>query len=335
MDVFPQDLGSRWHVTLVCARTPARHRRGPGLLRGDAAVPVEDKAAERATLGPLGRFWTRGANLDPETAAAGLSGMRTRTLPITLGMGLGALAYAVPMVAMAVAGEPVGAAVFAGATTLMGSLGLFLPRFLFRRVHARPLAANEIEALLGTTSDLLDRAYLTLVADVIRQPEAMIPNEARSALRDALTALAEAIEQLPPAYVPSGATAQSSPDDLRAEAERVRAEAEREPDVVSAASLARQGDALLRQADAQERSATLLRRASVLRNEMIAQTKALRAGLAGFHAGQAEVSGLADLADVARRVAGEATNVARARDELDAVAVAAPAVAVPQQVGRS
>ena len=118
----------------------------------------------------------------------------------------------------------------------------------------------------------------------------------------------------------------------------MRAEAEQELDAVSAASLDRQADALLRRADAQERSATLLRRASVLRSEMIAQTEALRAGLAGFHAGQTDVTGLADLADVARRVAGEATSVARARDELDAGVVAAPAappaVAV-QQVERS
>lgn len=327
MNVFPQDLGRRWHVALVRARARAFSRRGGN---GGAASENASPSGKRPNL--IERFWGGGADLDLARTEAGLTGLRERTRPMSLGLTLGSLAYLLPAGVMAAQGEPVGAAVFAGTTALMGSLGLFLPRFLFRRAHRTPLSASEIEALLPTAPDELDRAFLTLVLDIIRQPEATVPNEARSALRDALTALADAIQQLPPAYAAPETGRSQHPDGLRAEAERVRAEAEREPDAVSAASLARQADALSRRADAQERSATLLRRASVLRSEMIAQTEALRAGLAGFQVGQTDVSGLADLADVARRVAGEATNVAHARDELDAPVALSPTTSAPPVV---
>jgi hypothetical protein len=259
---------------------------------------------------------------------------RTGPLSVLVGAGFAALLGGA---VVAVSGGPAELAVLtAGEGAFLASLGLFIPRFLFRRAHRTPLSASEVEALLPVAPDELDRAFLTLVLDIIRQPEATVPVEARSALRDALAALAEAIEQLPPAFVGASGWGEHGVAGLRNEAERVRAEAEREPDAVSAASLARQADALLRQADAQERSATLLRRASVLRSEMIAQMGALRAGLAGFHAGHTDVSGLADLADVARRVAGDATNVARARDELDTNVGVAPAPPQPavQQVQR-
>lgn len=326
MNLFPQDLGSRWHETLVRSRARPLNRRGGAIRRlfghEHGGAPAAAGAAKRSPLGPLARFWSGGAQLDPATAATGLAGMRTRTTPMAVGMTAGSLAYLIPMAVMAAQGEPVGAAIFGGAAAVMSSIGLLVPRFFFQHVHNRPLVASEIEALLPTAPDELDRAFLTLVLDVIRQPEATIPMEARSALRDALTALAEAIEELAPAFVGASGSGEQSAPGLRSEAEQVRAEALREPDPVASASLARQADALLRRADAYERSAGLLRRTTVLRRELLAQTEALRAGLTGFQAGggsETDIAGLADLADAARRVAGDAASVALARNELDGV----------------
>ncbi len=98
----------------------------------------------------------------------------------------------------------------------------------------------------------------------------------------------------------------------------MRAEAASERDAVAQASLERQADAVQRRADAWERAATLMRRASVLRREMMAQTEALRAGLAGFHSGATDIVGLTNVAETARGVAAEASSVSEAREELDA-----------------
>lgn len=313
MNVFPQDLGRRWHVALVAARTPRPRGQGLGpLFTPNAAAPPrrDDK-----TPGPLARFWSGGTNLGAEAASDGLAGMAVRTRPL-IGLGIGTLLYAGMAGVLAATGQPETAVIITGASAFMGSLCLLMPRWLFGRVHNTALVSREIETLLPTARDDLDRAFLTLVGDVVRQSPSAMPLAAQTEVRSALSALGEAIEQMP-----ALAGANDLPDvgALRNEAACVRAEAEREPDAVAQASLVRQADALVRRADALFRAATLTRRTQVLRRELIAQTEALRAGLAGFSTnGGGDVSGLAGLAETVRGVALEASSVADARAELDA-----------------
>jgi hypothetical protein len=323
MDLFPQDLGGRWHTALVRARLPQRHAPF-----GGARLPVDEFAEPplpSARVGPLGRFWAGGTDADDAATARGLSAVRSRTGPMTTGLGIGAAAALLVGSLGALLGNAPELAVLTGAeAAFLGSIGLFAPRVIFGRVHRRPLRTAEIEALLPTCRDDLDRSFLTLAIDAARQHGALIPDEAKRDVRRALGVLADAIEQLP-----AGSTAPNeSADDLRREAERVRAEAGAETDPVGAASLERQADALARRADSLARSATLVRRASILRRELVAQIEALRAGLVGFQTGATDITGLAGLAESVRGVAAEAASVAQAREELDAAVLAPPAALV-------
>ncbi len=303
MRIYPQDLGSKWHVALVSALTP--RLRGRGVSPG---VAGDGRGSKR--LGPLGRFWTGGAGIDPEASADGLAGMQGRTTPLRIAMSISAASLLAGAVALAASGQPGGAVVAGGGAALYGSIGLLVPRFLFRYVHGRPVAAREVETLLPTARDDLDRSYLTLVIDAIRQP---VPPETGKELRIALRTLGEAIDRLPVASGPP-----LDGDALRQEATQTLAKAQAEPDALIAASQERRAEALRRRADANDRSDLLVRRSAALREELAAQTEALRAGLLAFNTGGADGAGLAHLAEAVRGVAAEAVSVAAAREELDA-----------------
>lgn len=201
------------------------------------------------------------------------------------------------------------------------------PRASFQSLYKKPLALGEIEGLLDNANnndDELDRAFLTLVRDAVRQT---VPPDVENGLRQAIAALAGAIDKLP-AVIAAPLDTQV----LRAEAAALRAQADAEPDRVTSESLERRADALVRRADASEHSVLLVRRTTALRAEILAQIEALREGLTTFYTGAAgDVAGLTHLADSARRVAGETASVAQARAELDDVP--APEM-VPLRAGR-
>lgn len=299
---------------------PARHRRGPGLAPLIHSLADDKDKSGKGRVGPLGRYWAGNA-VDDQTAHSGLAGMRGQLLPLKLAMSFTGASMAAQTLLLLGVGQPGGAAVAAGIAAMFASVGLFLPRFLFHRVHAKPLAAREVETLLPTARDELDRAYLTLILDVIAQPAATIPEETQAELRKAIGALGEAIEQMPAAaaqgVVSEGSDEGGSVETLRQEARRVRAEAVAERDEISQSSLERQADALERRADALARSSTLVRRAFLLRREMRAQIEALRAGLVGFSTGASDIAGLGSLAESVRSVAAEASGIAEARAELE------------------
>lgn len=321
MDVFPQDLSSRWYAALVQARMPVAHTPRGRMAEERAATARPDPRPASA----LERFWLGGADVprDPAKAAEVMGAMRARFLPARILVTAMPLLFGGMAVTMgALSGEPAAAAMMAGQAVFVGAIGLLMPRFRFGRIHKAPLAAREVEELLPSVTDDVERAYLTLVIDVIRQTPATVSPEAQEELRQALGALGEAIEQLPPGGISASVDADGGAAALRREADSVLAEAAAEQDRVTKESLERQAEALLRRAGALERMVTSVRRAYVLRRELRAQIEALRAGLAGFHTHSADVGELSSLAESVRRVAVEASSVAEARTELDTAAAA-------------
>jgi len=185
------------------------------------------------------------------------------------------------------------------------------PRSVLRGLYRKPLSASEIDALLPTAKSDIDRAYLELMRAAVEQA---VPPGAAAGLREALRALGRAADSLP-AQVPPLLNTEA----LRQQAAGVQERARLEKDSVAAESLKRQADALERQAAASDRSAVVTHRAHVLREEVLAQVKALHAGWADYSfGGPADTALLATLSENARRVADEASAVAQARAELDA-----------------
>lgn len=130
--------------------------------------------------------------------------------------------------------------------------------------------------------------------------------------------MGEAIDRLPATRVVA-----DSPDILtevlRRTATQTLTQAQREADRVVAASLVRQAEAMQRWADATHRANLLVRRFGALRQEMAAETEALRAGLSAYYTGANDIADLTRLAEDVRRVAAEAASVTAAVEEVDQV----------------
>ena len=193
-----------------------------------------------------------------------------------------------------------------------------MPSFMLKRRYGKlantPLTAMEIATLLPEADDDLVRAYLTLVMDVVRRDvEPLGGTDLRSALR----ALGEAIDKLPA----TRAIGIDSPDImtevLRRTAEETLKQAQTEPDRVVGASLVRRAESMHRRADATSRANLLSRRFMVLRQEMAAETEALRAGLAAYYTGAHDIADLTRLAQDVQRVAAEAAAITQATEEVD------------------
>lgn len=194
-------------------------------------------------------------------------------------------------------------------TTLLGTLtfGAFGPG-VFRKLH-ESIQEGEIEPLIQTATDELDREYLSLVRDAIRLE---IPAAAEESVRNSIEALGEAIDRLPVVI--------SKPLDseaLATEAETLRQQALEESDRVIAESLERRAKAVESRIESHERSAVLARRSEALNAEMLAQIEALRGALFAYQSGGMESAELNRLSESARQVAFESTAVADAQRELD------------------
>lgn len=310
MKLYPQNLRDRQHADIV-------RRRSYGVSGNDArtygAYISSDPPPPR--MGFLGRVWARGSGMTEEQAATGLPAASMSTLGTMWAVQGLVLPFSVliPLILIKKGHAPAEAtilssAAIAAATSYLSTV--IFPRLGFRSLHNKPLAMTEIEGLLEKTDDELGRAHLCLVRDAIRQE---VPEAVEEDLRTAIKALAEAIDRLPAVMAMPLDTAA-----LRREAETLLADAAREPDRVTAESVERRADALFRRADSNDRSALLSRRANALKQEIIAQTEALREGLAAFNTGTiGDISDLSHLAESARRVAAEATSAADARVELE------------------
>jgi hypothetical protein len=311
MKLYPQNLRDRLHALII-------KRRSYGMITREARDPSGImRVLPEPHIGRLGRLWAKRSGLSEKQLATGLPAASQRTLltawlvpilpiflsgviglPLVFEEGVPAAAYYIPWLVGSGMLSYLSAVPWAAAT--------------FRQLYRPPLRDTEIEALLEYSETDLERAYLTLVRDAIRQE---VPRQTEEDVRAAIQALGEAIDRLPTVTLPSIDTAP-----LRAEAEALIAQARRSgTDRVIAESLERRADALLRRAEAHDRSLLSVQRTDALRSEIEAQIEALRAGLAAFSAGMPVTEDMAHLSESARRVAAEATSAADARAELDAL----------------
>lgn len=321
MNLFPQDLGEKR------CRTLAARRAGRD-------VPLTEDAP---SIGAWGRRWLgkqKGVWAPAEARATLDAARRPARAWATLGLlaippalGLALNSHEPPVVLLDFA--------FLGGWTWLFAVAQ--PRRLLARKHGqmydRPVTPGEVAALLPQAHDELERSYLTLVMDVVRQEVAAAQEEGPASgtdLRSALRALGDAIDKLPATRAVGhlslgGETPDIMTEVLRRTAAETLILAQAEPDRVVAASLIRRVEALHRRADATTRANVLVRRFAVLRQEMAAETEALRAGLAAYYTGAHDIADLTRLAEDMQRVAAEAAAMTAAVEEVDAWMLGAPA----------
>lgn len=309
MKLLPGDLSPNLASEVVARRVAAsvgsraRGRRIAMNQAGPAVGPFQnvlkrttgmEEPAATKTMDRVGRFFSLQGN----------------TLSLIWGMSMGVMGLAANgsdpglTVALMVALASTGVA-----------LGQVIPRWSIWRTCNTPLQEGELDTLLTDAHDPLEHAYFLLLKDALQQTN--LSESAEKELRSALKALGEAMEQLPSA-APDSATA--DPDTLRAEAKSLRDRGMQEADQTVSDSLLRQADARERSAEAIARSQQTLRRNAVLRDELVAQTEALRIDLAVQSTERSSTGEFANLAESARRVAAEATSLVDARNELDSTA---------------
>lgn len=307
MDISPSDLGMDWGVAIIQGRAMTwgpSHATYRGRLRHALA------SSARPRFGPFGRFWTEGTGLSDAARAEVMKSMGHVIGGSIGGFVGGSSGLIAPTIALFVNNQPLWGALLGTLWLGMASMGMLMPKIVLQRWARNPVNAAEVEALLDNREDGLERAYLTLIRDAVKQN---LSDQAATEVRKAIRALGEAIERLPPLTTSGEVDA----DQLRAEAVHVQEQAAQETDTVTAASLLRQAEALRRSALAAERASVVLRRNAALRKELAAQTEALRLGLASLYAGAGDMSELTRLAEQVRGVASEANAVSDARTELD------------------
>lgn len=317
MELTPADLGDSYAIALFQMRAAQ--------LNASQRPSRRIKTALASALRPnlLTRFWARQTGLSGEVAEEAARSVSGQLNGIVFGLGGGmGLNGAIQATVMSTVGHgrdwPI--ALMMGAISVTGFLmaGL-IPGHLIRKWGRTPLNGQELERLLSQEDDELERSYLLLIRDALSQKQ--LAESAQRELKEAIIAIGEALDRLPPAPVE---TASRDTGSLKAEATQLRQSALQETDRVAAGSLERRADALERSANALEKSVTLLRRNALLRMELAAQLEALRLELASqsVHGTQTihgtDTSSLAAVADIARGVAREADALVRARAELDA-----------------
>ncbi len=318
MEIRPTDLGLRRGVPVLSERARSiQGTRHGGRLAGAIG------GAQKKRIGVLGRWWLRGSGLDDETGAEVLHAVRGPLLGfvggICGGFGGGFGTNAIVMALISLRGEagpaPALAMLFGTVGAVGIGLGLGYPRRLVQRWIGTPLTESELDTLLASHPEMgLERSFLNLVREAIRVENA--PEKVTEELRAAIQTLGEAIDTLPPLSTEAMAL---DPEALRAEAETLRERSLAETDRVVADSIERRAGALDQQADAIGHSAQAIRRNAAQREELDAQIEALRLGLVAYYSsGQADATGLTQLATSARTVAGETRSLADATTELDA-----------------
>ena len=314
MELIPADLGESRAIELFRLRALSQLSQGPsrrgGRLRSVLSTPGKSSA--------LTKFWTKDSGLEGAAAEKTIQSVQGQLYGIVGGFGGGwGLGFGFPALMMAAqSGDKPGMLVAAGFFGLMSLAGFGIatlgPRKMVQKWGKTPLSEQEVETLLQTEDDALERSYLLLIRETLAQTN--LPEAAQRELKEAIKVLGMALDRLPPA---PAETASRNTESLRAEAAELGQQAHTETDRVAAESLVRRADALERSAVALEKSATLLRRNSLLRQELQAQLEALRLELGSTAATGADASSLAQVASVARGVAREADALATARVELD------------------
>ncbi len=297
MRLYPQDLGSRWHVRFVMRRNASQ---------SGAIAPVD---APPPQMGIMGRFFAWRSGMTHEQAAHALPasgsaiGFAWGVWAFSILLGILPAALARKQVMTPEAAWALAATLAAGA----GWIGAATGRYVFRWLH-KPLQPGEVAASLESATDPLDRAFMELIHDAVRLPASAQTEEQ---VRAAISSLANALERLPTVQAEEVDTSA-----LREEAFQVLEQSRLEGDPVLAESLSRRSRALLQRAEATESAQTYARRTAGLRAELLAQTQALRAALHAFDPTSPQSSGLIPLAEAAFALNRQAVSLATARTEL-------------------
>jgi len=322
MELRPADLGGKRAVEIVRQRASTyQSSRFKGRMRN--AFGAMRRPQGKPTLNALGRLVTQGSGMDEATAAEAVAATQSMTGGMLGGFLASTAGMITPVVMFASQGNYTGIAIFGTTWALMSTIFVGLPLTLIRKWIHTPLSDLEINHLATENSSSLDRTFAQLIREVTRQEH--ISPEAEEGLREAIRAIGDAIDRLPP--LPASSTVDAIA--LHQNALTVRVRADTETDAITQASLARQADALERSALAAERSSVHLRRTNALHQELTAQIEALRLGLTAFYTGDADITGLTALSENVRTVAAEATSVAEARTELDSISTYSSASAEP------
>lgn len=160
MDIYPQDLGQSRQIALLRRRTSS--------LTQQTAVP--ELGGTSRHIGWLGRQWTRGTGLPPNVSAATLDAMRPTVNGFVCGFSGGSTGFWLPGIGLACSGEPTIGVILASQGAAMTATGFLLPGVWLRRIARRPISAGEIEAMMAGARDDLERTYLALALDAVRQP---------------------------------------------------------------------------------------------------------------------------------------------------------------------
>lgn len=323
MEIRPVDLGSERLITLIHLRA-GMHMAGNTRPLGRALRGIAP--SEKPRLGLMGRLWSQGTGMSDWEVQEALRGMTGIVGGFVGGFVGGSTGFWVPTITLATQGMPELACLFGAMGVAMTSIGVMWPGVALRRFATNPLTYGEVDILLEQAPDVLTRSYLTLLHDALQQEN--ITGKAADDVRAALRALGEALDRLPSHVNVTEADA----DQLRQEAETVEAQANAEPDATISASLSRRAEALSRSANAAQRSSLVLRRAAALREELSTQIEALRLELTSLYTGNGDTVDLSRLAETVRGVATEASAVADARNELDAITTPLPVIAPSQTV---
>ncbi len=301
MEIFPQNLTSRYHIELV------RRRAAKGF-----GQPNVDDALPKPQLGRMGRYWAQGTELTEEQAALAAPAAATGAQSVAaVTMVLGSIFVLLPSMILGASlrNAALGFSAFGAGTTALWFLAHGpIAQFVFRKAH-EALTPKEVEDLISRTQDDLSKAYLQLTRDAVL----VEANDATTLkVREALSALGEAIEALPAVVIEPQDTAL-----LRTQAAELQSRAAAETDPVISQSLARQADSFEQRAESQEKSALVGRRAAVLKDEIFAKIAALRDAIAAQQTGALDATALAILSESARSVAKESQSAAAAHDELE------------------
>jgi hypothetical protein len=326
MVLRPRDLGNRWHIAVV------RYR-----ALGTARIHTPPQ------VGKLGKRWASGLDIPDEVAAATLPMIADTSGPAVWGIGTAIALITVALITILSPALPVVLGMMLAALVGIYASSVLVPRRKLHALHNAPVQWGELEALKGQDrkagegkielsakplmrlfqsirgtgakpkEDELERAYLSMVQDALALKN--LSETAEAEVKRVIRSIGDAL-----GAVPSVAAETDDVADVLADAEMLAARAQREPDKVVAESLLRQADANVSRAKAMENNRRLARRTKILRDEMLAQVKAVRSLLP--HLGSDAASAATDfnrfatLAADVQSIASEAASVADAREEL-------------------
>jgi hypothetical protein len=313
MELTPRDLGTERYLSTIRKRVnPMTPQGTPANGMGQENTPVRRRG--RRIRSKVRRYWVRDLNVDEETAdevaeivSKGMPGVGMRvgvfifSLYLWLGIFITTLAHAPGAIPFMM---------FLIWATIM-PLILLSPRKNVKQMHEKPLTVAEVEAMLPHARGRLDRMYLNLVLDAIRQE---VPTEsAKADIRAALRHLGDVVASLP--ADPVGVRDAGS---LHKEAMERRQQAVVETDSIVQASLMRQAEALERRATVAAINDRSSRRASALRREARTMMDSLRSILVAYQqTAPTDTTSIGQLSEAVQRMAGEAQAVAVAKRELE------------------